>query len=70
MDREAFDRKYTARLNLQQSEAVHAVDGAALRRATGLLPQLIGLKILKYTKYSCDFQTSIWNKSLVARSCD
>lgn len=30
MDREAFDRKYTARLNLQQSEAVHAVDGAVL----------------------------------------
>ena len=33
-----------------------------LRRSAGLLPQLIGLKILKYTKYSCDFQTSIWNK--------
>ena len=30
-----------------------------LRRSAGLLPQLIGLKILKYTKYSCDFQTSI-----------
>ena len=30
MDREAFDRKYTRRLNLQQTEAVHAVDGAVL----------------------------------------
>ena len=25
-------------------------------------PKLIGLKILKYVKDSCDFQTSIWNK--------
>ena len=33
-----------------------------LRRSAGLLPQLIGLKILKYVKDSCDFQTSIWNK--------
>ena len=30
VDREAFDRKYTARLNAQQAEAVHAVDGAVL----------------------------------------
>lgn len=30
VDREAFDRKYTRRLNLQQTEAVHAVDGAVL----------------------------------------
>lgn len=30
MDREAFDRKYTRRLNPQQTEAVHAVDGAVL----------------------------------------
>ena len=28
MDREAFDRKYAARLNRQQQEAVHAVEGA------------------------------------------
>ena len=26
MDREAFDRKYAARLNRQQQEAVHAVE--------------------------------------------
>ena len=30
VDREAFDRKYTRRLNPQQTEAVHAVDGAVL----------------------------------------
>ena len=30
MDREEFDRKYTGRLNRQQSEAVHAVEGAVL----------------------------------------
>ena len=30
MDREQFDRKYTRQLNRQQSEAVHAVDGAVL----------------------------------------
>ncbi len=29
-----------------------------------LLSQLIDLKILKYTKDSCNFQTSIWNKTL------
>ncbi len=29
---------------------------------SGPFAQLIGLKTLKYTKYSCDFQTSIWNK--------
>ena len=30
MDREAFDRKYAARLNRQQQEAVHAVEGPVL----------------------------------------
>ena len=30
MDRETFDRKYTAQLNPQQMQAVHAVDGAVL----------------------------------------
>ena len=30
MDREVFDRKYTLRLNPQQAEAVHAVEGAVL----------------------------------------
>ena len=35
VDREAFDRKYTRRLNLQQTEAVHAVDGAVLLLAVG-----------------------------------
>ncbi len=30
MDKEEFDRKYTGRLNRQQSEAVHAVEGAVL----------------------------------------
>ena len=30
MDREAFDRKYAARLNRQQQEAVHAVKGPVL----------------------------------------
>lgn len=30
MDRDVFDRKYTAQLNPQQQEAVHAVDGAVL----------------------------------------
>ena len=34
------------------------------RRPAGLLPQMIGLKILKYVKDSCKFQTSIWNKIL------
>ena len=34
-----------------------------LRRSAGLLPQLIGLKILKYTKHSCNFQTSIWKQN-------
>ena len=29
-DREAFDRKYAARLNRQQQEAVHAVEGPVL----------------------------------------
>ena len=35
VDREAFDRKYTRRLNPQQTEAVHAVDGAVLLLAVG-----------------------------------
>ena len=30
MDRTEFDRKYTRRLNPQQQEAVHAVEGAVL----------------------------------------
>ena len=30
MEREEFDRKYTVRLNPQQAEAVHAVDGPIL----------------------------------------
>lgn len=30
MEREAFDKKYTQQLNRQQSEAVHAVEGAVL----------------------------------------
>ena len=30
MEREEFDRKYTVRLNPQQAETVHAVDGPIL----------------------------------------
>ena len=37
VDREAFDRKYTRRLNLQQTEAVHAVDGAVLLLAAAFV---------------------------------
>ena len=46
MDRTEFDRKYTRRLNPQQQEAVHAVEGAvlllAVSRAAASGPHPIG----------------------------
>ena len=46
MDREAFDRKYAARLNRQQQEAVHAVEGPVLEIST-VAPVVWGMEAIR-----------------------